>query len=166
MEHNRYEWGVRWLNDLGRDLRHATQSLRRSPGFSANVALMLALGLGADAAAARRPRYGTRRCSHARRLLAPLLLMSIHRQRYSMHDVDLDGCADLVMAWTTAPLRTESPLVYRNNGSDRFEAISPEPFAGADRRPAARPKRWDREYLRHQRIASPAVARHQLLSLD
>ena len=69
--------------------------------------------------------------------------MRVNGAEPRMHDVDLDGCADLVMAWTTAPLRTESPLVYRNNGSDRFEAISPEPFAGADRRPAARPKRWE-----------------------
>ena len=49
-----------------------------------------------------------------------------------MHDVDLDGCADLVMAWTTAPVRTESPLVYRNNGSGQFEAMSPELFAGTE----------------------------------
>ena len=50
-----------------------------------------------------------------------------------MHDVDLDGCADLVMAWGTGPVRTESPLVYRNNGSGQFEAISPELFARGER---------------------------------
>lgn len=35
-----------------------------------------------------------------------------------------------------------------------------------DRRPAAPPKRPGREYLRHRRIASPAVVLWQLLSLD
>ena len=40
----------RWLGDLGRDLRHAVRGLRRSPGLAASVALMLALGLGANIA--------------------------------------------------------------------------------------------------------------------
>ena len=39
-----------WLGDLGRDLLHAVRGLRRSPGFAASVALMLALGLGATTA--------------------------------------------------------------------------------------------------------------------
>ena len=47
-----------------------------------------------------------------------------------MHDVDRDGCADLVMLRSTH-VRTESPLVYRNDGSGRFRAISPVPFAGS-----------------------------------
>ena len=50
----------------------------------------------------------------------------------SMHDVDRDGCADLVMSRLGYPVRTESPLVYRNNGSGQFQAMSPEPFAGSD----------------------------------
>ena len=50
-----------------------------------------------------------------------------------MHDVDRDGCADLVMSRTLDEVRTESPLVYRNNGSGQFQAIPPEPFAGSDR---------------------------------
>ena len=49
-----------------------------------------------------------------------------------MHDVDLDGCADLVVFAGEAHIRTESPLVYRNNGSGQFQAMSPEPFAGDD----------------------------------
>jgi len=40
----------RWLDDLGRDLRHAGRSLRRSPGLAATVALILALGIGANTA--------------------------------------------------------------------------------------------------------------------
>ena len=48
-----------------------------------------------------------------------------------MHDVDRDGCADLVM-WGGPNVRTESPLVYLNDGSGRFEAASPVPFAGSD----------------------------------
>ena len=36
-----------------------------------------------------------------------------------MHDVDRDGCADLVVQ-RSAHVRTESPLVYRNDGSWAF----------------------------------------------
>ena len=49
-----------------------------------------------------------------------------------MHNIDRDGCADLVMSRDGA-VRTESPLVYRNDGSGRFQAMSPVPFAGSDR---------------------------------
>lgn len=44
------EWSWRWLDDLGRDLRHALRGLRRNPGFAATVALILALGIGANTA--------------------------------------------------------------------------------------------------------------------
>ena len=50
-----------------------------------------------------------------------------------IHDVDRDGCADLVMSRIQGPVRIESPLVYRNDGSGRFQAISPVPFVGSDR---------------------------------
>ena len=50
-----------------------------------------------------------------------------------MHDVDRDGCADLVMSRSWRDMRTDSPLVYRNDGSGRFQAMSPVPFAGSDR---------------------------------
>ena len=49
-----------------------------------------------------------------------------------VHDVDLDGCEDLVVFAARAHIRVESPLVYRNNGSGQFQAMSPEPFAGDD----------------------------------
>ena len=49
-ERPRDAWGWRWIDDLGRDLRHAVRGLRRSPGFAATVVLILALGVGANTA--------------------------------------------------------------------------------------------------------------------
>ena len=49
-ERIRDTWGCRWLDDLGRDLRHAVRGLRRSVGFAATVTLVLALGIGANTA--------------------------------------------------------------------------------------------------------------------
>ena len=49
-----------------------------------------------------------------------------------MHDVDRDGCADLVVSGSHEEVGTDAPLVYRNNGGGRFEAMPPEPFGGSD----------------------------------
>ena len=49
-ERTRDVWGWRWLDDMGRDLRHAVRGLWRSPSFAATVALVLALGFGANTA--------------------------------------------------------------------------------------------------------------------
>ena len=49
-ERTRDVWGWRWLDDLGRDLRHAVRGLGRTPGFAAAVVLILALGTGAATA--------------------------------------------------------------------------------------------------------------------
>ena len=49
-ERTRDVWGWRWLDDLGRDVRHAVRALGRSPGFAAAVVLALALGIGANTA--------------------------------------------------------------------------------------------------------------------
>ena len=42
---------VRWLDTLHRDVRHATRALRRTPGFSLVVILILAVGTGSVTAA-------------------------------------------------------------------------------------------------------------------
>src|ERR1700733_1496975 len=42
--------GVRFIDDLARDLRYAWRSLRRARGFSALVVLIMALGIGANTA--------------------------------------------------------------------------------------------------------------------
>ena len=49
-ERTRDVWGWRWLDDLARDLRHAARGLGRSPGFTATVVVVLALGIGANTA--------------------------------------------------------------------------------------------------------------------
>ena len=49
-ERTRDVWGWRWLDDLGRDARHAVRSLGGSPGFAATVVLVLAFGIGANTA--------------------------------------------------------------------------------------------------------------------
>ena len=49
-ERTRDVWGWRWLDDVGRDVRHAVRGLGGSPGFAATVVLALALGIGANVA--------------------------------------------------------------------------------------------------------------------
>ena len=40
----------RWLDDLGRDMRHSFRGLGRSPGFAATLVFVLAMGIGANSA--------------------------------------------------------------------------------------------------------------------
>ena len=53
--------------------------------------------------------------------------------KLSMHDVDRDGCADIVVSKSWGIGTPGFPLVYRNNGSGQFTAMDPRLFAGDDR---------------------------------
>ena len=52
--------------------------------------------------------------------------------KLEMHDVDRDGCSDLIVVGSRGDIRVESPIAYRNDGNSRFRAMSPESFAGSD----------------------------------
>jgi predicted permease len=49
-EQLRDAWSFVWLENLWRDVRHAARVLRRAPGHTAAVILLLAIGIGANAA--------------------------------------------------------------------------------------------------------------------
>jgi len=50
MEALRDQRGLPWLEELTRDVRHASRALRRTPGFAAVVIITLAIGIGANTA--------------------------------------------------------------------------------------------------------------------
>ena len=51
----------------------------------------------------------------------------------SMHDVDRDGCEDIVVSKSWGIRAPAFPLVHRNSGSGQFTVMDPKLFAGDDR---------------------------------
>lgn len=51
----------------------------------------------------------------------------------SMHDVDRDGCADIVVSRSWGIRTPGFPLVHRNSGSGQFTVLDPKLFVGDDR---------------------------------
>src|SRR5690348_240333 len=49
-EVTRQMWGRGWLDRLRQDVRYATRTMSRSPGFTLAVVLSIALGVGAETA--------------------------------------------------------------------------------------------------------------------
>ena len=53
--------------------------------------------------------------------------------KISMHDVDRDGCGDIVVSKSWGIRAPGFPLVYRNSGSGQFTIMDPSLFVGDDR---------------------------------
>jgi predicted permease len=49
-EQTRETWGWMWLEQIARDLRYVVRTLRRAPGFTVAVTMVMALGIGANTA--------------------------------------------------------------------------------------------------------------------
>ena len=130
VEQSRDEWGVRWADDLARDVRFGARALRRSPALTIIIVVTLGLGIGAttsmvsivDASLVRPlPLAEPERLVILPRLEVPLQgvpsprpgfdLPLVRRQSHVFQDVGAYGVGGLNLTGGDEPMRVHVGLV-------------------------------------------------------
>jgi len=138
MEAQRDQRGLRWLEDLARDLRFACRTLRKAPGFTVVAVLTLALGIGANSAM-----FGVINAV----LLRPLPFPSPERLA-AVASIDLRATAGAsgsaswpdFFDWRSSARTFEHLSAYRETGFTLVEAGGRSTSQGPSSRPTCCPR--------------------------